>query len=175
MFDSVFGINLILDIFLYCFIAIIIFLCFLFVAYRLFVTRPCLENTSEGFPQNFRVLVDTPSPTPTPTQTQAKPKPSVQQKPQKKKPKDCDECGRKLKKNHVCKFYGYFKCEECSNHWTSGYCWDGESQDCRNCETETFPYKIKKLIKSESSIGDAPHDMERCSMCRRLGYRCSNI
>jgi hypothetical protein len=157
-----------------CFYTIIIFFCCLYVAYRLFVTRPCLENTSEGFTQNFTVLVDTPSPTPTQIQAKPKPKPYVQQKPQKKEPKHCDDCGRKLKKNHVCKFYGYFKCEECSNHWTSGYCWDGESQDCRNCETETFAYKTKKLIKSESS-GDAPHDMERCSMCKRLGFRCSNI
>jgi hypothetical protein len=110
-----------------------------------------------------------------PTTTQAKLFRSVKHKPQRISWVDCEKCGRKLKKNHVCKFYGYFKCEECSKHWTSGYCWDGETQNCRKCEMETFPYKIKKLIKSESSMGDAPHDTKRCSMCKRLGYRCSNI
>jgi hypothetical protein len=97
---------------------------------------------------------------------------SAQIKPQKI-PEKCDKCGIKLKKNHICKFYGYFKCEQCANHWTSGYCWEGETQDCRNCETETFPYKTKKLKKSQFSGYDAPHDVERCSMCQRLGYRCS--
>ncbi len=43
----------------------------------------------------------------------------------------CEECGyvfpsEKQKLNHLCKFYGYFKCSKCSYRWQSAHAWKGE-------------------------------------------------
>ena len=92
------------------------------------------------------------------------------------KPTDCD-CGRPDKTIggvHTCRYFGTFHCR-CGNRWTSAYCWKGEKQACRGCNTESLPIKKEPLEKKEGRgvPGGCGHDTARCAMCRRLGYDCS--
>jgi ssDNA-binding Zn-finger/Zn-ribbon topoisomerase 1 len=43
---------------------------------------------------------------------------------------ECEECGYTFlsdyqRKNHTCKFYGYFKCVKCRYSWQSAHAWKG--------------------------------------------------
>lgn len=83
----------------------------------------------------------------------------------------CGQPWRRTNGKHVCRFFGYFECR-CGNRWTSAYCWDGEMQACRSCNTESFPHK-KEQLDGRIGKGTGPHDSSRCSMCARLGRDCS--
>ena len=93
------------------------------------------------------------------------------------KPADCD-CGRPDKTIggiHTCRYFGTFHCR-CGNRWTSAYCWKGEKQACRGCNTESLPIKKEPLKNKEGRgvPGGGHHDTARCEMCRKLGYDCSS-
>lgn len=88
---------------------------------------------------------------------------------------DCD-CGQPWKRvggRHVCRYFGTFHCNGCSNQWTSAYCWEGEKQACRRCNRESLPVKKDQLDGRPPIGGGGGHDSARCAMCQRLGYNCS--
>jgi hypothetical protein len=86
---------------------------------------------------------------------------------------ECEDCGKRKNlfgKKHYCRFFGYFECKDCSHKWTSGYSWKGETQTCKNCETENEPTRQERLIKVENqNRRNGPHDSSRCSLCQKLG------
>jgi len=94
---------------------------------------------------------------------------------------ECD-CGRPNKKIggvHVCRYFGKFDCPLCGNAWTSAYCWKGEAQSCRMCNTESMPVMKENLKQRDNGSNKlcrntkGAHDSSRCAMCRKLGRNCS--
>ena len=78
---------------------------------------------------------------------------------------------------HVCRFYGFFKCEQCRNRWASGniYVELGHKvgQDCRRCKHNTLAYDMRKLDGRNEEPDDpihlgGEHMAERCGMCQKL-------
>ncbi len=88
---------------------------------------------------------------------------------------DCD-CGKPWKLQggvHTCRYFGHFNCSNCGNEWTSAYCWKGETQACRQCESESLPWKKDKIDGSKGRDCGGYHDSSRCGLCRKLGYNCN--
>jgi hypothetical protein len=86
---------------------------------------------------------------------------------------ECEDCGKRKDswgRKHYCRFFGYFECIDCHHRWTSGYSWKGETQTCKNCETENIPTRQERLKKVENqNRTNGPHDSSRCSLCQKLG------
>ena len=70
------------------------------------------------------------------------------------------------------RFYGHFKCDDCSNGWTSGNTWQGYTQGCDSCKIKTWPYKVYHLEQSTNNSVGKPHRSDLCEKCRELGYNC---
>lgn len=88
---------------------------------------------------------------------------------------NCD-CGQPWKKQggvHTCRYFGHFDCGNCGNQWTSAYCWKGETQACRDCDTESLPWKKDRLDGGKGLGSQGAHDFLRCGMCQKLGYNCN--
>ena len=70
------------------------------------------------------------------------------------------------------RFFGHFKCDDCSNGWTSGNTWQGYTQDCDNCKTKTWPYRVYHLEQSTNNSVGKPHRSDLCGKCREQGFNC---
>lgn len=88
---------------------------------------------------------------------------------------DCD-CGQPWKRQggvHTCRYFGHFDCSSCGNTWTTAYCWKGETQACRRCETENLPLRKDNLDGRKGRDSGGHHDSSRCGRCLKLGYNCN--
>lgn len=100
----------------------------------------------------------------------------------KSKADNCERCGLRLshsrmRRQHLCKFFGTFVCVQCDHRWTSSHTWEGEMQECRECDRSNLPLTKEPLQKStsEGRGGLGKHDSERCHMCQRIGFNCSQV
>jgi len=91
----------------------------------------------------------------------------------------CEECGYEFKcethiADHICKFYGYFQCIECSNRWQSAHTWEGKHQVCKKCDTPNYVYEVERLIRDGEPKDDnhKPHETSLCERCLELGRPC---
>lgn len=78
------------------------------------------------------------------------------------------------------KKYGYYECS-CGAWWESAHSWAHETQDCKQCGENVYPYRQEELRPRniDSAYDDepnrAPHREDLCGMCRRLGRSCTII
>lgn len=76
------------------------------------------------------------------------------------------------------KKYGYYECS-CGAWWESAHSWAHETQDCKQCGENVYPYRQEELRPRNTNADDepnrAPHREDLCSMCRRLGRSCTLI
>lgn len=135
---------------------------------------PSLPPTSTTVLATHRVLASLP-PLPVAVASVHQPARAVR-KPEVDPDCDCGDNGRLRwgMRRHVCKYFGHFACHRCGQRWTSAHCWRGESQECRNCDTANQPVTTEMLQRTKGKGGKRDHDFERCSMCSKLGFRCSN-
>ena len=70
------------------------------------------------------------------------------------------------------RFFGQFKCDNCSKGWNSGNTWQGYTQDCDNCKIKAWPYKVYHLEQSTDNSVGKPHRSDLCEKCRELGFNC---
>ena len=68
--------------------------------------------------------------------------------------------------------FGEFSCAGCRRRWSSGFSYADAWQKCRGCETPTYPYAQRPLLRGPADRSGPPHDQARCGMCRRLGRSC---
>lgn len=111
--------------------------------------------------------------------------------------KECD-CGKPHSNIDKCRYFGTYQCYKCKNRWKSGWTWYGEYQRCRRCGKKNAPIKIVKLRTECEMCGKlkkyckcpcivceelpqdcecalrAPHHVDKCTMCQKLGRKCFN-
>ncbi len=72
------------------------------------------------------------------------------------------------------KMYGYYECD-CGAWWESAHSWADETQDCKSCGNQVFPYEqeeLKHKDPDENSV-NKPHMEDLCGMCQKLGMSCT--
>ena len=78
----------------------------------------------------------------------------------------------------VKKAYGYYHCS-CGGWWESAHSWATESQKCKKCGEDVYPYRQEELQpKNEEDYGIDPkksHREDLCGMCKKLGRSCTLI
>lgn len=74
------------------------------------------------------------------------------------------------------KKYGYYECS-CGAWWESAHSWANETQDCKQCGDNVYPYRQEELRHRNTDTNEpiAPHREDLCGMCRRLGRSCTLI
>lgn len=75
------------------------------------------------------------------------------------------------------KKYGYYECS-CGAWWESAHSWAHETQDCKQCGENVYPYRQEELRPRNTDTADEPnahHREDLCGMCRRLGRSCTLI
>lgn len=76
------------------------------------------------------------------------------------------------------KKYGYYECS-CGAWWESAHSWAHETQDCKQCGENVYPYRQEELrprnIDAAADEPNAHHREDLCGMCRRLGRSCTLI
>lgn len=72
------------------------------------------------------------------------------------------------------KKYGYYECS-CGAWWKSGHSWACETQDCKQCGEQVYPYRQKDLQPRINNVDEpkVPHKEDLCGMCRKLGRSCT--
>jgi hypothetical protein len=73
--------------------------------------------------------------------------------------------------------FGSYKCFNCGKRWESAGSWRDRWQQCKQCDTEAYPYKQKALDRrndddDQYQENKRPHDMDRCEECRKRGRLC---
>ncbi|CAG2106501.1 unnamed protein product [Medioppia subpectinata] len=88
-----------------------------------------------------------------------------------------DKRNHHKKKQQIVKnqrYFGEFRCHECSWRWSSGYCWLSFKQQCKKCGQWSQPINMRELDKSGLvKPGREPHQTDKCQKCRSLGYDCN--
>ena len=78
----------------------------------------------------------------------------------------------------VKKKYGYYECS-CGAWWESAHSWAHETQDCKQCGENVYPYRQEELrhrnVDADDEPNKAPHREDLCGMCKRLGRSCTLI
>ena len=75
---------------------------------------------------------------------------------------------------HVCRLYGFFKCQGCGNSWVSGRSFIDLGYkvplDCRRCRSATEPFRTQLLENRDGQerVERGEHPAHLCHMCRRL-------
>ena len=75
--------------------------------------------------------------------------------------------------------FGDFRCarRECRGRtWSSAQTYADQWQMCRACETKTYPFAQRPLLRDAAGAAGAdgpPHDRARCGMCQLLGHPCN--
>ena len=94
------------------------------------------------------------------------------------------------KKPKLRRTFGWYRCRECSNHWTSAYTWNivhpetnkvtkrvRYCQFCEMCENKQFPYRTKQFPKRKKRTKNAsPSDLHKqylCGRCKHSKVSCS--
>ena len=74
------------------------------------------------------------------------------------------------------KAYGYYKCS-CGAWWESAHSWAHETQDCKQCGENVYPYRQEELQHKDHYDDEpkAPHREDLCGMCKKLGRSCTLI
>jgi hypothetical protein len=72
------------------------------------------------------------------------------------------------------KAYGYYACS-CGAWWESAHSWTHETQDCKQCGENVYPYRQEELQHKDHYDNEpkVPHREDLCGMCRKLGRSCT--
>ena len=71
------------------------------------------------------------------------------------------------------RFYGKFRCPQCSKIWSSGNSWKGYRQKCKSCKKYAKPYYLNDLkFRGDTRDSEKPHLQHLCEKCKELGYNC---